>query len=105
MTNKVVDFDIYLTDDTTAYCQDMMATLGHPEVVKASEFFRIDSEVIPTWYERLVYAARAYVTAGSTPELAVAPRPFVEYRKELVEEMCQTIGLDQSRWPALREEE
>jgi hypothetical protein len=85
--------------------QEMMTTLGHPESVKASEFFRTDSEVIPTWYERLVYVARAYVTVGSTPELAVAPRPFVDYRKELVEEMCQIISLDPSRWPVLREEE
>lgn len=105
MTNKVLDFDVYLTDDTTTYCQDMMATLGHPEVVKASEFFRIDSEVVPTWYEQLVYAARAYMTTGTTPTLALAPRPFVDYRKELVSEICQVIGLDPSQWPILNQEE
>jgi hypothetical protein len=88
-----------------ASCQEIISALSHPEPAKASEFFQTDSEVIPTWYEQLVYAARAYVTAGTTPELAVAPRPFVDYRKELVKEMCQTIGLDPSRWPALREEE
>lgn len=80
-----------------------MAELNHPLPVTASEFFRIDGHIIPEWYKHLVYAARAAVSSGV--ELALEPRPFVTYRKELVKELMTTRGVDVMQWPAdLREE-
>lgn len=80
-----------------------MIEIEHPLPPQASEFLRVNDYSIPTWYEGLVYGVRARVTSGQIVELA--PRPFVDYRKELLQVMCQTIDLDRARWPILREEE
>jgi hypothetical protein len=100
-----LDFNIYLTAETTAWCEQVMSQIGHPAPVTASEFFVVGGHIIPDWYQHLVYRARAYASSGCLPILALAPRPFVDYRKEIVAEICQAMNLDRAVWPILREEE
>ena len=101
-----LDFDSYLTEPTIAWCQQAMIQLGHPQPISASEFFQVGrSDVVPDWYELLVHAARAHATSEAIPILELEPRPFVDFHQDLVEEMCQTIGLDPSQWPELRDPE
>lgn len=65
-----------------------MVTLGHPDPAVASEFFSTNVDNIPDWYQQLVFAARAYVGQATLPQLALAPRPFVTYRKAYIEDLC-----------------
>jgi hypothetical protein len=83
-----------------------MIELDHPQLISASEFFQVGrSDVVPEWYELLIYAARAHATSEAIPPLEIMPRPFVDFHKELIEEMCHIIGLDQLQWPELRDPE
>ena len=81
-----------------------MTQIGHPERPKAVEFFTVDTYVIPDWYRQLVHLARAHQSSGDYPTLALAPRPFVDFRKDIIAEICQAMGLNEVEWPVLREE-
>lgn len=53
----------------------------------------------------MVHAARVHVNSGAMPELALAPREFVDHQRDLVEEICQAADLDRSTWPELRQQQ
>jgi hypothetical protein len=61
------------------------------------------SEVVPQWYTALVYHARAHEASNTLPVLSLAPRPFVDFRKELVDDICQAMSLDPTDWPLQQE--
>jgi hypothetical protein len=82
-----------------------MAQIGHQNQATTVEFFAVGAYIIPDWYRQLVHQARAHQSSGRYPTLALAPRPFVDFRMEIVAEICQVMGLDQAEWPVLREEE
>ena len=82
-----------------------MNQLGHPHQPRAAEFFAVGANVIPNWYSDLVYLTRTHQSSGRYPTLALAPRPFVDFRTDIIAEICQGMGLDQAQWPDLREEE
>ena len=81
-----------------------MVQIGHPEQATAVEFFTVGAYVVPDWYRQLVHLARAHQSSGRYPTLALAPRPFVDFRKEIVTEICQAMSLNEVEWPVLREE-
>lgn len=87
------------------WCEQTLQRLGHPVHPVALEFFTLRGQVVPEWYYQLVYAARAHQESQAEPILSLASRPFVDFRKELVTEICQGMNLDRSQWPHLRPEE
>jgi hypothetical protein len=83
----------------------MMTQIGHLERPTAVEFFAVGAYMVPNWYRQLIHLARAHQSSGRYPTLALAPRPFVDFRKEIVTDICQAMGLNEVEWPVLREEE
>jgi hypothetical protein len=78
-----------------------MTSIGHPSTPTAVEFFMPGDggEIIPQWYQEFVYTARAHEASQTQPILSLVPRPFVDFRKELVTEICQAMSLDLTNWP------
>lgn len=88
------------------WCDALMTALNHPHSITTAEFFRPGAlDTVPDWYTDFVYAARAHVNAGAEPQLALAPREFVDHQRDLVEVLCQEIDLDRDNWPELRQQE
>jgi hypothetical protein len=87
------------------WCQQAMALVSHPDRPAASEFFHHGQEVIPLWYHNMLTLARAHVAAGAVPPLEQAPRPFVDFRKELIQQICHEYGLDPVQGGLMPEEE
>jgi hypothetical protein len=54
-----------------------MQQLDHPELITAAEFFDNGNEVIPPWYQPLLFRARAHTASQAMPVLSLAPRPFI----------------------------
>jgi hypothetical protein len=82
-----------------------MQTIGHPTPPSTTEFFTIEGQTVPDWYRQLVYTARAFQASDTLPLLSLSPRPFVDYRKEIIEYICQIMDLDLSEWPTRQEED
>lgn len=74
----------------------MLTSLDRPRHASLAEFYTADHEFIPPWYRTLVARARAHFFSGEQPLLEVAPRPFVDNRKEIVTAICREFGVDAS---------
>ena len=87
------------------WCEQAMTFIDHPSTLAAAEFFLPGDggEVVPQWYTTLVYHARAHEASNTLPILSLAPRPFVDFRKELVTDICQIMSLDPTEWPMAQE--
>jgi hypothetical protein len=59
------------------WCEQALHRIGHMEPILASEFFTNGTEVIPTWYQPLIFRARAHTASQAFPMLSLALRPFV----------------------------
>jgi hypothetical protein len=59
------------------WCELAIQQLGHTEPITASEFFDDGNEVIPTWYQPLLFRARVYTASQVVPVLILTPRPFI----------------------------
>jgi hypothetical protein len=99
------DFDSYLTIETMQWCQQAMTSIGHPNRPAANEFFFHGQEVVPLWYHNILTLARNHVAADAPPPLMQAPRPFVDFRKELIQQICHEYGLDPVQGGIMPEEE
>jgi hypothetical protein len=80
-------------------------SIGHPNQPAASEFFQGNLEVVPVWYHTLLDLARTHVNSNAVPLLEEAPRPFVNFREELILQICQEYGLDPVQSGLMRDEE
>ena len=100
-----IDFDVYITPESMAWCEQTLQRLGHPMHPTPAEFFTLRGQIVPQWYYQLVHTARSYQESQAKPILSLASRPFVDCRKEIVTEICQAINLDRAQWPHLRPEE
>ena len=90
---QAIDYDSYLTDYSMGWCQATLRSLGQETPVPSGQFFINELETLPPWYERFVLAVRAEVANKATPDLELAPRPFIALRKELVKEICTAFNL------------
>jgi hypothetical protein len=65
-----------LTNTTIDWCQTTTAALGVTEP-RANEFITQGGMAVPYWYQCLVHTARQHHTSGATPELELAPKPYI----------------------------
>jgi hypothetical protein len=72
-----------------------MTSLGRPRTASFAEFFTVDDhKYVPEWYQTFVARSRSHHFSGQLPLLQLAPRPFVDARKELITEICHDLGVD-----------
>jgi hypothetical protein len=92
----ILDFDAYLTTDSVTWCQNCYLLVGRsnntPPV--ASEFIYLGQELFPTWYRDLLYRARAYEASGCQPELALAPKPYLDEDDLVRTQLLQELGYE-----------
>ena len=57
-----------------------------------SEFIYLGRELFPTWYRDLLYRARAYNVSGHQPELALAPKPYLDVDELIRVQLMHELG-------------
>jgi len=75
------------------WCEQQCAAIGHPSPPIATEFLVLGREVFPPWYGELLFRARAYNASGQRPELALAPKPYLDelIRSQLMHELGYAV--------------
>jgi hypothetical protein len=101
---NATDYDSYLTPATMTWCQQTLESIGHSGQPQRSEFFTVNGNTIPPWYEQLLLIARAHDAAEAFPPLELAPRPFVDLRRDLIREICQEFDIDPAQCGLIPEE-
>ena len=100
LTNGI-DPDAYLSDDTLAWCQEALLSLGHSGNPSANEFLpHVRHFLVPTWFRQLRIIARDHIESGEAPALSIAPKPDTarqwQVRQQIIAEMrneVDTFGL------------
>ena len=83
-----------MTEDTIYWCEQQLVAIGHPLPPVASEFIYLGQELFPTWYRDLLYRARAHSVSGHQPELALAPKPYLDVAELVRVQLMHELGYD-----------
>lgn len=91
----ILDFDSYLTPDSVTWCQECYILVRSNDIPPvASDFICRGQELFPTWYRDLLYRARAYEASGCQPELALAPKPYLDDDDLVRTQLLQELGYE-----------
>lgn len=101
LLTDLVDPDAYLSDDTLAWCEEALRSLGHAGNPSANEFLpHVRHFLVPSWFRQLRIKARDHIESGEAPQLSVAPKPDTagewQVRQRIIAEMrneVDTFGL------------
>jgi hypothetical protein len=74
------------------WCEQQCAAIGHPSPPIAAEFLVLGQEVFPPWYRELLFRARAYNASGQQPELALAPKPYLDVDELIRVQLMHELG-------------
>jgi hypothetical protein len=91
---RFLDFDSYLAEDTMRWCEQQLIAVGHPSPPDATEFLALGQEIFPTWYRDLLYRARAHSVSGLEPQLALAPKPYLDVDDLVRTQLLRDLGYE-----------
>ena len=81
-----------MTEGTIYWCKQQLIAISHPSPPVASEFIYLGRELFPTWYRDLLYRARAHNVSGYQPELALAPKPYLDVDELIRVQLMHELG-------------